>query len=92
MDASQIAIGALLGQQEDNIPYTVYYVSKNLVPVELNYTVTHKEFLAVIYAINKFRHFIIGYPTFMHTNHAAIEYLMNKPITPGCITRWLLVL
>ena len=53
---------------------------------------TEKEFLVVVHAINKFRHYITGYPTFVHTNHFAIRYLMNKSITPGRITRWLLLL
>jgi hypothetical protein len=48
---------------------------------ELNYTVTEREFLAVVYAINKFRHYVIGYPTFIHIDHTPIKYLMNKPIT-----------
>jgi hypothetical protein len=61
-------------------------------PAELNYTVTEKEFLAVIYAINKFRHYITGYSTFVHTDHLAIKYLMNKPITNARVTRWLLLL
>ena len=61
-------------------------------PVELNYTVTEKEFLAVIYAIKKFRHYITGYPTFVHTDHTAIRYMMNKPITNARVTRWLLLL
>lgn len=51
-----------------------------------------KYFLVVIYAINKFRHYITGYPTFVHTDHATIGYLMNKLVTPGRITRWLLLL
>jgi len=38
-DASHIEIGAVLGQQEENKSYVVYYVSKNLTPIELNYTV-----------------------------------------------------
>jgi hypothetical protein len=38
------------------------------------------------------RHYITSYPTFVHTDHAAIRYLMNKPITLGQITRWLLLL
>ena len=59
---------------------------------ELNYTVTEKEFLAVIYAINKFRHYITGYEVFVHTDHSAIRFLMNKPITNGRVTRWLLLL
>ena len=57
-DASDTAIGAVLGQEEDRKPYAIYYISKNLSPVELNYTVTEKEFLAVIHAINKFIHYI----------------------------------
>eukprot|EP00253_Pinus_taeda_P012729 PITA_12729 len=91
-NASQTAIGAVLGQQEDKVPYAIYYVSKNLALAELNYTVTEKEFLVVLYDINKFRHYITRYPTFVHTNHAAIRYLMNKHVTPGRITRWLLLL
>lgn len=55
----------------------------------MSYTVTKKEFLAVIYAINKFRHYITGYPIFLYTNHSAIKYLANKPITNGRVTLWL---
>jgi hypothetical protein len=63
-----------------------------MAPDELNYTVTEREFLAVVYAINKFRHYVTGYPTFIHTDHTKIKYLMNKPITNARVTRWLLLL
>eukprot|EP00253_Pinus_taeda_P031074 PITA_31074 len=63
-----------------------------MTPAEINYTVTEKEFLAVIYAINKFRHYITGYTTFVHTDHSAIKYLMNKSVTNARVTRWLLLL
>eukprot|EP00253_Pinus_taeda_P002579 PITA_02579 len=53
---------------------------------------TEKEFLVIIYAINRFRHYITEYTTSVHTDHADIRYLMNKPITPGRITRWILLL
>jgi hypothetical protein len=91
-DASDTAIGDVLGQEEDHLPYAIYFISKNMSPAELNYTVTEKEFLAVIYAINKFRHYITSYSTFIHTDHSAIKYLMNKPITNARVTRWLLLL
>jgi hypothetical protein len=91
-DASDTAIGAVLGQEEDHLPYAIYFINKNMTPAELNYTVTEKEFLAVIYVINKFRHYISGYSTFFHTDHLAIKYLMNKPITNARVTRWLLLL
>ena len=90
-DASDTAIGAVLGQQDGQVPYAIYYISKNLSPAELNYTVIEKEFLAIVYFINKFRHYITGYPTFVHTDHSAIKYLMNKPVTNGRVTRWLLL-
>eukprot|EP00253_Pinus_taeda_P032423 PITA_32423 len=90
-DASDTALGAVLGQK-DLVPYAIYYTSKNLTPTELNYTVTEKEFLAVVHAINKFRHYITGYETFIHTDYSAIRYLMNKPITNGRVTKWLLLL
>ena len=86
-DSLDTSIGAVLRQEEDKKPYSIYFISNNLTPAELNYTVTENEFLAIIHAINKFRHYIIGYPTFVHTDHSTIRYLMNKPITPGRITR-----
>eukprot|EP00253_Pinus_taeda_P034478 PITA_34478 len=58
----------------------------------MNYTITKKEFLAVVHALNKFRHYITGYQTFVHTDHAAIRYLMNKPDVNARIIRWLLFL
>eukprot|EP00253_Pinus_taeda_P036064 PITA_36064 len=82
------APGGVLGQK-DLILYAIYYASKNLTSTKLNYTVTEKEFLAVVHAINKFKHYITGYETFIHTDHSAIRYLMNTPITNGRVTRWL---
>jgi len=86
------AIRATLGQVEGKLPYAIYFVSKNLSKAELNYTVTEKELLAVVHSLNKFRHYIIGYQTFMHIDHASIRYLMNKPNVNACIIRWLLLL
>jgi hypothetical protein len=91
-DASDTTIGAVLGKQEDKEPYVFYYINKNMAPSELNYTVIEREFLAVVYAINKFNHYVTGYPTFIHTDHATIKYLMNKPITNARVTRWFLLL
>ena len=91
-NASDMAIGGVLGQKEGQSPYAIYFISKNISPAELNYTVTEKEFLAVVYSINKFCNYIIGYKVFVHTYHSAIIFLMNKPITNGRVTRWLLIL
>jgi hypothetical protein len=58
----------------------------------MNYTVTKKEFLAVVHGINKFWHYITGYDFFIHTDHSAIRFLMKKLVTTGRITRWILLL
>ena len=59
---------------------------------QLNYTVTEKELLAIVYALNKFRHYVTEYPIFVHTNHSAIRYLMKKPIVTSRLARWVLLL
>eukprot|EP00253_Pinus_taeda_P026043 PITA_26043 len=56
-DALDTALGAVLGQKY-LVPYAIYYTSKNLTPTEFNYIETEKEFLVVVNAINKFRHYI----------------------------------
>lgn len=53
---------------------------------------TEKEFLAMIFSINKLRHYITGYEFFVHNNHSVIKYLMNKPLNSGRVSRWLLLL
>lgn len=88
----QIAIEVVLGQEEDRKPYAIYYISKNLSPVELNYTITEKDFLAVIHDVNKFRHYITGYPIVLYTDHSAIKQLENKPVINSRVTRWLILL
>lgn len=77
---------------EDKFPYVTYFISKNLSKVELNYTVTEKGLFIVVHSLNKFRHYATGYPTFVHIDHATIEYLMNKPDANARIIRWLLLL
>jgi hypothetical protein len=74
------------------LSYFIYFIRKILSPVELNYTVTEKEFLVVVYAINKFKHCLTGCEVFVHTYHFSIKLLMNKMITNGRITRCLLLL
>lgn len=63
--------------------HAIYYINKNLNPVERNYTTIKKEFLVVIYAINKFRNYITSYKVFVHTDYTAIKYLMNKFVVGG---------
>lgn len=54
--------------------------------------VTKKELLIVIHEINKFQHYITSYLISLHIDLVAISYLMNKTITDGRVTMWLLLL
>ena len=92
IDALDTSLGVVLGQKDNQITHAIYSISKNLTPTEYNYTVTEKEFLAIVYSVNKFKHYITGYEVFINIDHSAIRFIMNKPITNGRITRWLLLL
>ncbi|KAL4378278.1 hypothetical protein GQ457_02G010690 [Hibiscus cannabinus] len=59
-DASDYAVGAILGEQKGKIFHPIYYASKTLNDVQVNYTTTKKELLAVIFAFDKFRSYLIG--------------------------------
>ena len=86
MNASDIAVGVVLGQLEEKKPYAIYYISRNLTLAELNYTVTEKEFLVVLHAIKKCQQYITEYQVFVHIEHAAIQFLMNKHVNNGRVT------
>ncbi|KAL6327715.1 hypothetical protein AAG906_022974 [Vitis piasezkii] len=60
-DESDFAIGAVLGQREDGKPYVIYYASKTLNEAQRNYTTTEKELLAVVFALDKFRAYLVGW-------------------------------
>ena len=53
-DASDYAVGAVLGQRKDNHPTVVYYASKTLNDAQRNYTTTEKEMLAVVFSLENF--------------------------------------
>lgn len=81
-----------LGQRENQIPYAIYFINKNISPIKPNYTITKKGFLSVVHAINKFRHYITKYEVFVHIDHSTMIFLMNKTIIISHDTRWLLLL
>ena len=56
----------------------IYYASKTLDSAQANYTTKKKEFLAVIFALEKFRSYIVGSPVTIFTDHVALKYLLSK--------------
>ncbi|KAK1432034.1 hypothetical protein QVD17_08920 [Tagetes erecta] len=91
-DASDYAIGAVLGQRVEKKPVAIYYASKTLSDAQLNYTTTEKELLAVVYALDKFRSYIWGSKVIVYSDHSAVRYLMEKKDAKPRLIRWILLL
>jgi hypothetical protein len=77
-DASDYVVGAVLGQRKDKKPHVIYYASRTLNSAQMNYTTTKKELLAVVFALDKFRSYLMGTSIVVFTNHAALRYLISK--------------
>ncbi|RVW70109.1 Retrovirus-related Pol polyprotein from transposon 17.6 [Vitis vinifera] len=91
-DASDLAMGAVLGQREDGKPYVIYYASKTLNEAQRNYTTTEKELLAVVFALDKFRAYLVGSSIVVFTDHSALKYLLTKQDAKARLIRWILLL
>nr|XP_017248025.1 PREDICTED: uncharacterized protein LOC108219212 [Daucus carota subsp. sativus] len=91
-DASDYAVGAVLGQRKNNIFHVIYYASKTLNGAHLNYTTTEKELLAIVYGFEKFRSYLLGTKVLVYTDHAAIRYLVSKKDSKPRLIRWVLLL
>ena len=90
--ASDLAVEAVLGQRAEGKPYVVYYASKTLNEAQRNYTTTEKELLAVVYALDKFRTYLIGAEIIIFTDHFALKYLLTKKNAKARLIRWVLLL
>ncbi|PKA47724.1 RNA-directed DNA polymerase like [Apostasia shenzhenica] len=91
-DASDYALGAILGQRIDNKSHVIHYASHTLNEAQLNYTVTEKEFLAVVFAFEKFRSYLLGSQVIIYTDHSALKYLLSKKDAKPRLLRWILLL
>ncbi|RVW61089.1 Retrovirus-related Pol polyprotein from transposon 17.6 [Vitis vinifera] len=91
-DASDLSMGAVLGQREDGKPYVIYYASKTLNEAQRNYTTTEKELLAVVFALDKFRAYLVGSSIVVFTDHSALKYLLTKQDAKARLIRWILLL
>jgi len=91
-DASDYAVGAVLGQTKDKKHHAISYASKTLIGPQLNYATTEKELLAVVFAIDKFRSYLVGAKVIFYTDHAALKYLLTKKDAKPCLIRWILLL
>nr|GFD06924.1 reverse transcriptase domain-containing protein [Tanacetum cinerariifolium] len=91
-DASNFAVGAVLGQRIEKHFRPIHYANKTMNHAETNYTTTEKEMLAVVYAFEKFRSYLIMNKSIVYTDHSALKYLFAKKEAKARLLRWILLL
>nr|GEW06963.1 reverse transcriptase domain-containing protein [Tanacetum cinerariifolium] len=91
-DASNFAIGLVLGQRQEKHFRPIHYASKTMTEAESNYTTTEKEMLAVVYAFEKFRSYLIMNKSIVYTDHSSLKYLFTEKDSKVRLLRWLLLL
>jgi len=70
----------------------IYYASRTLDVAQANYTTTEKELLAIVFALDKFRSYLLGSPVIVFTDHATLKYLLKKAESKPRLIRSMLLL
>ena len=84
VDASSVALGVVLAQPgEGDLDHSIAYSSRKLSFVEQNYTMTEREGLAMVYALQMFRHYLLGRHFKMFIDHSYFQYLVNNSVLGG---------
>ena len=82
----------MLGQRANKTFRAIYYASKTFNEAQENYSTIEKEMLAMVFTCEKFRPYILGFHVIVHTDHAAIKYLMAKKDVKQRLIIWVLLL
>ena len=76
----------------EKLPHVIYYTSKTLNNEQLNYSTTEKELLAIVFALDKFRSYLLGSKVLVYLDHATLKYLLSKKDAKSRLIRWILLL
>ncbi|GKE57304.1 reverse transcriptase domain-containing protein [Tanacetum coccineum] len=91
-DASDFAVGAILGKRKTKHFQPIHYASKTMTDAQAYYTTTEKELLAVVYAFEKFWPYLVLTKSIVYTDHSALKYLLTKKDVKPRLLRWVLLL
>jgi len=91
-DASDHGIGAVLSQKQNGEEKVLCFSSRLYANAELNYCVTRKELLAVVFFVKQFKQYLLGREFLVRTDHAALHWLRRTPEPIGQQGRWLEIL
>nr|GEX38355.1 reverse transcriptase domain-containing protein [Tanacetum cinerariifolium] len=91
-DASDFAIGAVLGQCKTKHFQPIHYASKTMTEAQIHDTMTEKEMLVVVYSFEKFRPYLVLSKSMVYTDHSALKYLLIKQDAKPRLLWWVLLL
>jgi hypothetical protein len=90
VDASTITLGEIMVQpREGELNHPISFARRKFSESKKNYNTTKREGLAIVYALQKFRHYLLEKYFKMFTDHSYLKYLVNKLVLGGRICRWL---
>ena len=81
-----------MGQTKDKKHHAIAYAGKTLTWPQFNYATSEKELLDVVFAIDKFRSYLVGAKVVVYTDHAVLKYLLTKKDAKPRLIRWILLL
>ncbi|MGL5708157.1 MAG: RNase H-like domain-containing protein, partial [Aeromonas sp.] len=91
-DASDIAVGATIGQRVGHEESIISYFSKTLSEQQRRYSATEKELLAIVLTLKRFRHLLLGRKITLQTDHKALTYLFSMKNQNAKLMRWALMI
>ena len=90
---TETSLGILLAQEDNNNKeWAIYYLSHTLISYEMNYSIIEKAFLAVVFASQKLRHYMLAHTTWLVAKIDPPKYLLSKAALRGCLAKWVMVL
>ena len=90
VDASSISLGIVLEDPgEGEIDHLIAFASRKLISTEKNYTTMEREGLAMVYCMQKYRHYLLGSHFKLYIDNDALKYVVNKPVLGGRIYNYL---
>ncbi|RDY06482.1 Retrovirus-related Pol polyprotein from transposon 17.6, partial [Mucuna pruriens] len=92
VNTSNSALGAILGQRVGKQEHIIAYASRMMDLAQVNYMTTEKELLTIMFALDKFRSYLLGSKVIVFSNHATLKYLLKKPEAESRLIQWMLLL
>ena len=87
-DASDVGLGAWIGQKVGDKIHRISFASKALSKSQKSYSATKRELLAIVWALHKFRSYLLGKKFTIYTDHRALTFLLRQKDINAMVMRW----